>query len=133
MRTFKVTLLYLASMFLASLLGAPGASVEVYPRIGSTAPATVKLTVRIEPDAANRHACIGYDGPAQGRESCRDLDGDRERRTSEHWFRDLPGGWYVAYVGVWKTGQKDPEVVKTSFCVVSQVSDPDQTGCRLPD
>lgn len=108
-------------------------TIDVYPRIGSTAPATVKVTTRIEPNAANRQACVGYDGPAQARESCWQLDGDKERRTVEHWFRDLPGGWYVAYVGVWKVGQKTPEVSKMSFCVVSSVSDPDQTGCSTSD
>jgi len=127
MRTFKVTLLYLAAMFCASLLGAPAQSLDVYPRI-SQGPATIRMRATIEPHADNRHFCWGYDGPVS-RESCEALDGDTAARTRTTYWKDLPGGRYVGFVAVWKVGQKSPDLVKTSFCVVSAISDPNQTTC----
>jgi len=121
MRTFKVTLLYLASMFLASLLGAPRQAIDVYPRVGSTAPATIRVRVTIEPDAANRAFCLGYDGP-QFRESCEDLDGDKAWRSRTVYFRDLPGGRYVAFLGVYRKGDKSPSLVVTPFCIQGNIA-----------
>ena len=112
-------------MLTATWFATPAAKdgVEVYPRFGSSAPATVKVTTRIEPMTVNVRACVGYDGPAQGRESCFELDGDKERRTVEHWFRDLPGGRYVAYLAVFRKGQERPQVWTAPFCIQGSVAE----------
>lgn len=95
-------------------------TIEVYPRF-SQAPATIKITVRLDPHSTNRKMCIGYDG-AQERSSCWQLDG-KSRRTTEQWYRDLPGGEYFAWVRVLRADGSSQQA-QTTFQVLSAVSDP---------
>ena len=134
MRTFKVTLLFLASMFLASLMGAPAPqAIDIYPRISGPAPATVRYRLTIEPDATNRAYCTGYVG-TQSRESCRELEGDKGWRTQTDYWRDLPGGRYEAFLTVIRVsekGVKTSQTVHTPFCIVGGLGEA-ETSCADP-
>lgn len=61
----------------------------------TTAPATVRLLVRIEPDARNRFWCLEYVGGIASL-SCYELEGERAAALYQRTLKDLPGGRYVA-------------------------------------
>ena len=63
----------------------------------SFAPATVRVTARIEPSAANRALTIVADGSEFYRSSEFQLDGDQAPKTFEVFFPNLPGGEYEVY------------------------------------
>jgi hypothetical protein len=60
----------------------------------SFAPATVRIRVRVEPNADNRVLTIVADGPDFYRRSDVPLEGDEAPRTFELWFKDVPAGNY---------------------------------------
>lgn len=93
----------------------PKINIVVYPRY-SQAPASVRLTVRVQPDAANRVVCIGYDGP-QFRSSCWQVEGANAAITTEVVFPDLPEGRYRAQGKVQRAGG-GVEQAEAGFCVL---------------
>ena len=59
------------------------------------APATIPVTVAVEPGANNRTLIVEVDGDNYYRSSGKDLDGENERRFHTVEFRNLPAGRYA--------------------------------------
>ena len=59
------------------------------------APATIPVTVAVEPAANNRTLIVEVDGEDYFRSSGKDLDGENERRFHTVEFRNLPAGRYA--------------------------------------
>ena len=59
------------------------------------APATVRITVSVEPDAKNRALRIEADGDQMFRASQLSLEGANEKRIHAVEFKNLPAGNYV--------------------------------------
>jgi hypothetical protein len=98
MRTANL-LAYVAALFLfvcPARAAAPAITLKITPQV-SQAPTTIRFTVTIEPNAANRKACLTYDGAEAGM-SCWQVDGDTHPRTQ--WFQRRIGaaGEYFATV-----------------------------------
>ena len=70
---------------------APTITVRVNPNI-STAPASVKVTIQVEPADTNRRLCLEYDG-GDFSKSCWDIDGSSPR-TFHRLLRNLSAGEY---------------------------------------
>ena len=64
------------------------------------APATVRMMVLVEPDAANRMLRVEADGDRMFRATSIPLDGAAEKRLHEISFRDLPAGFYTLRAAV---------------------------------
>jgi hypothetical protein len=60
-----------------------------------TEPATVRVTVAVEPDQANRTLVVQADGERLFRSSEVSLEGDRGQRLHTLEFKNLPRGSYV--------------------------------------
>jgi hypothetical protein len=60
-----------------------------------TEPATVRVTVAVEPDEKNRTLVIQADGDRLFRSSEVTLDGDKGQRIHTMEFKNLPAGYYV--------------------------------------
>ena len=60
-----------------------------------TEPATVRVTVAVEPDQANRTLVVQADGERMFRSSAVTLEGDRGQRLHTLEFKNLPRGSYV--------------------------------------
>jgi hypothetical protein len=73
--------------------GAP-LTMSVTPSI-SMAPSTVRIQMRIEPDASNRALSIAADSGGFYRSSTITIDGEDAPRTFLFEYRGLPGGSYV--------------------------------------
>lgn len=58
-------------------------------------PATIRITVTVEPDAENRSLVIQADGDRLFRSSELALDGENGQRIHTVEFRNLPAGHYV--------------------------------------
>jgi hypothetical protein len=67
------------------------------------APATVRILVVVEPDAANRTLRVEMDGDLMFRASARRLEGAAEKRLHEIEFRDVPAGQYRVLAAVLST------------------------------
>jgi hypothetical protein len=76
--------------------GGPQLTLRVTP-LQSFAPATMRVTVHIEPSAANRALTIVADGSEFYRSSQFPLEGDQSAKTFEVFFPSLPGGEYEVY------------------------------------
>ena len=59
-----------------------------------TAPATVFITIVVEPDEANRTLRVEMDGEPMFRSSALKLEGASEKRVHEIQFKDVPAGQY---------------------------------------
>ena len=59
------------------------------------APATIPVTVAVEPGADNRALIVEVDGDEYYRSSGKDLDGEHEKRLHTLEFRNLPAGRYA--------------------------------------
>jgi hypothetical protein len=105
---------FLAAMFMASALAvagdqaiaAAGIAEVVELRLRSrylAAPATFRITVVVEPDAANRRLQVEADGDHLFRSSELALEGATEKRLHEFEFRALPEGRYTLRVTVYST------------------------------
>ena len=68
-----------------------------------TEPATVDITVAVEPDQANRTLRIEADGDQYFRSSEINLDGPSEKRMHTVEFRNLPAGSYEVRAAVLST------------------------------
>ena len=69
-----------------------------------TEPATVSITVTVEPDAANRALRIEADGERLFRSTQMELDGENARRLHTIQFKNLPAGHYVVRARVLSRG-----------------------------
>jgi hypothetical protein len=58
------------------------------------APATISITIAVEPGASNRALIVEADGDDYFRSSMIELDGEREKRLHPVEFRNLPAGEY---------------------------------------
>jgi hypothetical protein len=58
-------------------------------------PATVRLTIAVEPDTHNRTLRVQADGDRLFRSSELPLQGDKEQRIHLVEFKNLPAGYYV--------------------------------------
>lgn len=67
------------------------------------APATIPVTVAVEPAANNRTLIVEVDGEDYFRSSGKDLDGENERRFHTVEFRNLPAGRYALRARVMST------------------------------
>src|SRR5262249_24141628 len=86
----------IGSVVVLSAAGNEPLTLTVSPTV-AFAPATVRVRVRIQPDAGNRRLTIVADGPELYRSSEIQLDGEQAPQTFEMWFRDLPGSDYQVY------------------------------------
>jgi hypothetical protein len=81
-------------------------------------PATVQITVAIEPDAAHRKLRIAADGESYYRESEVTLEGAKDKRLHSLEFRNLPAGSYMLTAEVLSSeavlGKATQELVVTS-------------------
>lgn len=81
-------------------------------------PATVQITVAVEPDADNRKLRIALDADTYYRESVLTLEGDRDKRLHSLEFRNLPAGSYMLTAEVSSAasvlGKATQELVVTS-------------------
>ena len=59
------------------------------------APATVPITIAVEPAANNRTLVVEADGEDYYRSSAIELDGENEKRLHSVEFKSLPAGEYV--------------------------------------
>jgi hypothetical protein len=59
------------------------------------APATVPITVAVEPDEKNRMLVVEVDSDDYFRSSAVELDGDKEKRLHSVEFKSLPAGEYT--------------------------------------
>lgn len=93
----KSSLLLLA--LISALSPPPEVTLKVTPRM-AIAPATIRLTVHIEPDQRNREACLSWasEEGLVSSTSCWSLEDSP--RTVEKTFKDLPQGKYVGMVMV---------------------------------
>lgn len=93
---FSTRLLVLCTALLAGPVSANGTErlrLSVSPTI-AMAPATLRVQVRIAPDAANRSLAIVADGENYYRSSLLPLDGDRAASTLDISYPGVPGGTY---------------------------------------
>jgi hypothetical protein len=58
-------------------------------------PATVRITVAVEPGAENRSLLVEADGSHYFRSSAVTLDGEKEKRLHTVEFKNLPAGSYI--------------------------------------
>jgi hypothetical protein len=66
-------------------------------------PATVRVTVAVEPDQSNRTLVIEADGERLFRSSEVSLDGEKEQRIHTLELKNLPAGYYVVRAEVRST------------------------------
>lgn len=82
-------------------------------------PATIRLRVRVEPDAANRGLAVGVLSPAFESSSWEDLPGTNARITRWFTYTGLPAGEYTAVAEVVRPGE-DHWQTETRFQVLSR-------------
>lgn len=58
-------------------------------------PATIRITVAVEPDAQNRTLVVQADGDHLFRSSQVALDGENGQRVHTVEFKNLPAGYYI--------------------------------------
>ena len=76
------------------LRGADALDLRISPRVAH-APATIRITVEIEPESSNRYAVVEADGERFSRSSMIPLEGSDSPRTHDVQYRGLPEGQYV--------------------------------------
>lgn len=118
MKRLNMQLLILACLVVATPpLGAKNAvSLRVTPQMAA-APATVSITVYVEPNDKNRVLVIEDDSATYYRSSHLELDGEKAARTHMVMFRGLPPGEHRVIASVHGTNGFR-EVVSTTVTVV---------------
>lgn len=114
-----------AAIVLALVLASPVNAeqpirITVSPRIGA-APLSIQVRLTVEPNRANKGACVIYDGPVY-RSSCWELTGSDDPKTFWLQFRDLPEGSYTVTGAVLRAGgvrEQDSQEI----CVLGPSSD----------
>lgn len=96
MKCLHMQLVILAGLLAAisALDAADTVSLRVTPNV-AYAPATVSITVTVEPDGQNRALLVEADSAAYYRSSQIQLDGEHAARTHRLLFRGLPPGEHV--------------------------------------
>jgi hypothetical protein len=89
--------------------------VRISPRVAH-APATVQITVAIEPESSNRYAVIEAEGELFSRSSMIQLEGAESPRIHDIQYRGLPAGHYV--VGVTLFSSTDVRAVERRDVIV---------------
>jgi hypothetical protein len=119
MRRLPVLFVLAGVLFATSPLRTePNVAISVTPHT-AFAPATVIITVTIEPDANNRELVVEADSDAYYRRSEMSLEGDNAARTHRLMFRGLPAGEYQISAAVGgSTGQR--AAVRTTVTVVGE-------------
>ena len=69
-------------------------------------PATVRITVAVEPNALNRTLVVEADGEFLFRSSAVELDGANGRRLHTLEFKNLPRGYYTVRAEVHSAGER---------------------------
>jgi hypothetical protein len=100
----------------ATLGAEPALSLRVTPRVAA-APATVSITVTVEPDEKNRMLVLEDDSDVYYRSSQVQLDGRNAARTHQLLFRGLPPGEHRVRASVHGTNGFHT-VVSTTVTVV---------------
>ncbi len=83
-----------ASALTVSTSAQPVVEIRIHGRF-FTEPATVRITVAVEPDARNRTLVIMADSDQLFRSSELVLDGENGRRIHNLEFKNLPRGYYI--------------------------------------
>jgi hypothetical protein len=93
----KGTVVATAVLLLAGPLAAPAKQVVEIRVRGHffAAPATIPLTIAVEPGASNRALVVEADSDDYYRSSTIELDGENEKRLHSLELRNLPAGAYV--------------------------------------
>ncbi len=95
----RITLLAAVPLVIASLVTIPTTAKQVVEiRVRGhffAAPATVPVTIAVEPGASNRSLVVEADSDDYYRSSTIELDGENEKRLHVVEFRGLPAGEYV--------------------------------------
>ena len=95
-RTLIWTSLTLALVTAAAQTGAARDIIEIRLRGHYYAePATVRITVAVEPDAEHRALVVEADGERYFRSSVLALSGENEKRLHTVEFKNLPAGAYI--------------------------------------
>ena len=95
-RIIACTSLTLALLMAAAHVGSANDIVEIRLRGHYYAePATVQITVAVEPDADHRALIIEADGERYFRSSALSLSGENEKRLHTVEFKNLPAGSYT--------------------------------------
>jgi methionine-rich copper-binding protein CopC len=95
-RYIVLTLASAAALFASTFVVAAQDVVEIRMRGRYYAePATVRITVAVEPDAKNRVLVVQADGDRLFRSSQVSLEGDKEQRIHTVEFKNLPAGYYT--------------------------------------
>lgn len=103
-----------AAMVLVVCMLAAGAAVRARDNVSLTcnpavgmAPATVQITVRVEPHKAHRTLTVEADSGMFYTSSSVTLDGDKAPRFQPFTFKGLPPGEYQVYAWVNKGGDRE--------------------------
>ena len=96
----KGTIVATAALLLAAPLAAPHAPAKQIVEIRVhghffAAPATVPVTIAVEPGASNRALVVEADSDDYYRSSTIELDGENEKRLHTLELKNLPAGDYV--------------------------------------
>lgn len=107
--------------------GADPYRLDVSPRFGR-APQDIHVITRIEPDPANRTACVEVDGPMY-QSTCQEIDGSSPR-TRELWLKGFPGGCYEVRLVVVRNEAKGERMVyrNATVSIAGAFNDPNG-GC----
>lgn len=98
-----------------AISGEPPVSVRANPSV-SMAPATVQLSVTVQPDARNRLLTVMTDSGQFYRSSEMPLDGENSSRVQVFTFKNLPAGEYLVSARVGRDDGSD-RVAETQLMV----------------
>jgi hypothetical protein len=105
-RLIAFATIFAATITLNALSGTANDIVEIRLRGHYYAePATVRITVAVEPGAENRALLVEADGERYFRSSAVTLDGEREKRLHTVEFKNLPAGAYTLRAQVRSTAE----------------------------
>lgn len=116
-RRLPALLIVAGVLCITAPLGAKEAvAIQVTPHV-AFAPATVIISVTIEPDAGNRQLMVEAESDAYYRRSDRSLEGDNAARRHSVVFRGLPPGEYQIRAAVGGSS-RSTAAVRTTVTVV---------------
>jgi hypothetical protein len=114
-----VTIAALVVLGVVALKEAPRAAdpldVRVSPRVAH-APATLRITVQVEPESLNRSVVVAAEGEQFSRSSLIQLEGAESPRIHDVQYRGLPAGRYV--IGVTLFSSTDVRAVEWRDVIV---------------
>jgi hypothetical protein len=104
MKACHLALVVLASVSTISVAAEPVVEIRLHGRY-YTEPATVRVTVAVQPDQANRTLVVQADGERMFRSSEVSLEGDKSRRLHMLEFKNLQKGSYVLRAEVFSSAK----------------------------